>query len=80
LKIFINLTPFIPLSFKGEGDGFFKKRGFASLRHPVRLTSLVGREVFCQGIDKSMHIVIQSGLCSVRLRGRAVSKSSKEGR
>ena len=27
---FIYLTPFIPLSFKGEGEGY-KKRGFASL-------------------------------------------------
>jgi len=30
---FINLTPFIPLSFKGEGEGF-AKRGFAPLKLP----------------------------------------------
>jgi len=30
VRAFIYLTPFIPLSFKGEGELFFK-RGFASL-------------------------------------------------
>jgi len=28
-----NLTPLIPLSFKGEGK--YKKRGFAPLKHPI---------------------------------------------
>jgi len=28
--LFIYLTPFVPLSFKGEGEGY-KKRGFVSL-------------------------------------------------
>ncbi len=31
----IYLTPFIPLSFEGEGEGFYK-RGFASLEHSSR--------------------------------------------
>jgi len=30
LRVFINLTPFIPLSLKGEGE-LLCKRGFASL-------------------------------------------------
>jgi len=30
------LTPFIPLSFKGEGEGY-KKRGFASLGLSLRV-------------------------------------------
>jgi len=29
----ITLTPFIPLSLKGEGEDI-KKRGYAPLRHP----------------------------------------------
>jgi len=40
LLLFIfNLTPCIPLSFKGEGEGFIK-RGFAPLKHPIKLGSL----------------------------------------
>ena len=31
-RLFIYLTPFIPLSFQGEGEDI-KKRGFAPLRH-----------------------------------------------
>jgi hypothetical protein len=33
MAIIIYLTPLIPLSFKGDGEGF-KKRGFAPLKHP----------------------------------------------
>jgi len=33
-KVFVYLTPFIPLSFKGEGEDI-KKRGFAPLKHPL---------------------------------------------
>jgi len=34
-RLFIYLTPFIPLSFKGEGEGY-RKRGAAPLRHPLK--------------------------------------------
>jgi len=35
MQVFIgNLTPFIPLSLKEEGEGY-KKRGFAPLRLPT---------------------------------------------
>jgi len=33
LGLFIDLTPFIPLSLKGEGEEILE-RGFASLKHP----------------------------------------------
>ena len=32
MRLFIYLTPCVPLSFKGEGEDI-KKRGFAPLRH-----------------------------------------------
>ena len=35
--VFFYLTPLIPLSFKGEGEGF-GKRGSAPLEHPVYTT------------------------------------------
>jgi hypothetical protein len=35
--VFIYLTPFIPLSFKGEGEEK-KKRGFAPLKLSIPLT------------------------------------------
>jgi len=34
MRVFINLTPFIPLSFKGEGEGF-KKRGWRPSKTPL---------------------------------------------
>jgi len=34
IRDFIYLTPFVPLSFEGEGDFLYQKRGFAPLRHP----------------------------------------------
>jgi hypothetical protein len=34
---FLHLTPLIPLSFEGEGESFFKKRGFAPLKHPFNV-------------------------------------------
>jgi len=33
-RLFIYLTPCVPLSFKGEGEDI-KKRGFAPLRHSL---------------------------------------------
>jgi len=30
------LAPFIPLSFKGEGEGFFKRGASAPLKHPLK--------------------------------------------
>jgi len=36
-RLFIYLTPLIPLSFKGEGEDI-KKRGEASLRLPSRIS------------------------------------------
>jgi hypothetical protein len=36
----INLTPFIPLSFKGEGEDINKKRGEAPLKHLISLIFL----------------------------------------
>jgi len=50
MRLFINLTPLIPLSspkrslgfaqaglsFEGEGEWFFNKRGFAPLKLPTR--------------------------------------------
>jgi len=32
--VFINLTPFIPLSLKGEGEEILE-RGFTPLKHPL---------------------------------------------
>jgi hypothetical protein len=35
--VIIILTPFIPLSFKGEGEEKIRKRGLAPLKHPLRV-------------------------------------------
>jgi len=43
LRIFNNLTPFVPLSFEGEGE--MRKRGAsAPLRHPV-FFAIPGRDL-----------------------------------
>jgi hypothetical protein len=34
-RLFIDLTPFIPLSLKGEGEIVFKRGANAPLKHPI---------------------------------------------
>jgi hypothetical protein len=38
-RVFFNLTPFIPLSLKGEGEGIFIRGASAPLKHPMKLNS-----------------------------------------
>jgi len=38
MRLFTNLTPFIPLSFKGEGEDI-KRGADAPLRHPFLLVT-----------------------------------------
>jgi len=35
MRLFINLTPFIPLSILGEGEYFLKRGASAPLKHPA---------------------------------------------
>jgi len=39
-RVFTNLTPFIPLSFKGEGEEIYKEGFYPSLTYTGALNSL----------------------------------------
>jgi len=60
MRLFSYLTPSVPLSFKGEGEGFWK-RGEAPLRHPLgqrgyaslRLSLYPASGEFTRGISPS---------------------------
>jgi len=39
-RLFINLTPLIPLSFEGEGESIYRRGASTPLKHPIKLNSL----------------------------------------
>jgi len=50
LRLFINLTPFIPLSLKGEGEDNFERETNVSLKHSlVYPLQRIGKEILERG-------------------------------